>query len=102
MGLSQFKLYIETETITQCFECFIFQILFSFDRQKVKKRFCILSMLRIHTGLWKLSKKNVYDLHLKQINPFDISKPSIKIAMSELLFEIYIMALNWYKYYIEV
>ena len=36
------------------------------------------------------------------MNPFDISVPCIKIASSELLFEQYRMALNWYKYDIEV
>ena len=59
-------------------------------------------MLRIHTGFWKLSKTNVYDFHLKKTNPFDISKPCIKIAKSEVLFEIYIMSLNRDKYDIEV
>ena len=36
------------------------------------------------------------------MNPFDIGKPYIKIAKSELLFEQYIIALNQEKYYIEV
>ena len=59
-------------------------------------------MLRIHTGLRKFSKTNIYDLHLKKKNPFDIGKPRIKIAKSELLFEQYRMALKRYKYDIEV
>ena len=59
-------------------------------------------MLRIHTGLQKMSKKNVYDLHLKQMNPFEIGKPCIIIAEKELLFEQYRMALKWDKYDIEV
>ena len=69
---------------------------------KVKNVFCILHMLRIHTGLRKLSETNVYDPHLKTINQFVISKPCIKITKSELLFEQYIMAPNWEKYDIEV
>ena len=36
------------------------------------------------------------------MNPFDISKPCIKIAKSEVLFEKYRMALNREKYEIEV
>ena len=36
------------------------------------------------------------------MNSFDISKPRIKIANSEVFFEIYIMALNLDKYDIEV
>ena len=69
---------------------------------KVKKLFCILHMLRIHTGLRKFSKANLYDLHLKKINPFNIGKPCIKISKSELLFEKYRMALKRDKYDIEV
>ena len=63
---------------------------------------CILYMLRIHTGLRKLSKKNVYDLHLKNMNPFEIGKPCMIIARREMLFEQYIMAINQDKYDIEV
>ena len=59
-------------------------------------------MLRIHTGLRKFSKTNVYDLHIKNNNPFDIGVPCINISRSEVLFEQYIMAVNWDKYDIEV
>ena len=59
-------------------------------------------MLRIHTGLRKLSKTNVYDLHIKKMIPFDIGKPCINIASSEFLFDQYKMALNWDKYDIEI
>ena len=59
-------------------------------------------MLRIHTGLWKLSKTNVYDLNIKKKNPFDIGKPCIKISKSELLFEQYRMVLKKDKYDIDV
>ena len=59
-------------------------------------------MLSIHTGLQKLSKKNLYELHLKKMNPFDIGKPCIMIAKSEVLFEQYRMALKRDKYDIEV
>ena len=59
-------------------------------------------MLKIHTGLKKWNKGNVFDLHLKKINPFDIRVPCINIATSELLFEQYRMALNLEKYEIEV
>ena len=76
--------------------------LFSFDLLKSKKRFFILHMLRIHTGLQKWSKRSVFDLHLKKMNPFDIYIPFINIANSELLFEQYIMGLNQDKYAIKV
>ena len=64
--------------------------------------FCILHMISINTGLLKLSKKNVYDLHLKKMNPFEIGKPCIIIARRELLFEQYRMDLKRDKYDIEV
>ena len=64
--------------------------------------FCILHMIRIHTGFLKLSKKNVYDLHLKKMYPFEIGKPCIIIARRELLFEQYKMAFKRDKYDIEV
>ena len=67
LALSQFKVYIETETMNHCFVCFNFQKTILIRYYEGKERvFCILHMLRIHTGLRKLSKKNVYDLHLKQ------------------------------------
>ena len=59
-------------------------------------------MLRIHTSLRTRSNTNVSDLHLKKKNPFDIDVTCINIAKSELLFEQYIMDLNWDKYDIEV
>ena len=59
-------------------------------------------MLRIHTGLKKLSNTSVYDLHLKKYYPFDIDKPCIIIAKSEVIFEKYRMALRRGKYEIEV
>ena len=48
------------------------------------------------------NKRNVYDLHLKKVNPFDIRVPCINIADSELLFEQYIMAPNRDKYDLEI
>ena len=66
-----------------------------------RKVFCILHMLSIHTGLRKSGKRKVFDLHPKK-KTFDICVPCIKIVKSELLFEKYIMALNWEKYDTEV
>ena len=67
---------------------------FSSDLLMLKKGFCILQMLRIHTGLRKWNKNNVYDIHLRENNPIGIDQPCIKIANSELLFEEYRMALK--------
>ena len=52
--------------------------------------------------LRKWSTTNVFDPHLKKINPFGIHEPCINIAKNELIFEQYIMALNQGKYDIEV
>ena len=103
LALSQFKLYIETETTTHCFVCCNFQktILVRYAEGK-EDIFCISHILRIYTGLCKASKTNVYDLHLKKMNTTDISKYCIKISKSEVLSEKYIMALNPDKYDIEV
>ena len=67
LDLSQFKLYIETETTTQCFVWFVYQktILIRSTEGK-EKFFCILHMLRIHYGLRKLIKTDVYDFHIKK------------------------------------
>ena len=51
-------------------------------------------MLTIHTGLRKWNNNNLYDKHLRKINPIGIDIPCIKIAKIELLFEKYRMALN--------
>ena len=67
LDLPQLKLYIETETMTQCFVCCNFRNNILIRYAEVKDEFfCILQMLRIHTGLKKLSKTNVYELHLKK------------------------------------
>ena len=49
-------------------------------------------MLRIHTGLRKLSKKNVYELHLLKMNPFEIGKPCIIIARENC----YLKNIEWF------
>ena len=49
--------------------------------------FCILQMLRIHTGLRKWNKKNQYHILLRDNNPIGIDQPCIKIENSELLFK---------------
>ena len=64
--------------------------------------FCISHMLRIHTGLRKWSKNNVYDINLRKNNPIGIDQPCINIAKSEVFFEKYIMALKRDKGAIEI
>ena len=67
LALSQFKVYIETETRTHCFVCCNCQkTILTWSSEGKERIFYILHMLSIHTGLQKLSKKNVYDVHLKK------------------------------------
>ena len=103
VALSQFKVCIEVETITHCYVCDNCQNIIFIQSANVKEGFfCILQMLRIHTGLQKWNKSNVYDIHIRKINPIGLDKPCIKIAKSEILFEKYIMALKWDKDAIEI
>ena len=52
LDLSQFKVYIETETMTHFFVCYNFQKIILIQSAEGKERiFFILHLLRIHTGL---------------------------------------------------
>ena len=64
--------------------------------------FCILQMLRIHTGLRKWNKKDQYHILLCDNNPMGIDQQRIKIANSGVLFEKYRMALKRDKYVLEI
>ena len=87
LALSQFKVYIEVEKITHCFVCDNCQMSIFIQSNNVKEGFfCILQMLRIHTGLRKWNKNNVYHINLRKKNPNGINQPCIKIANSEVLF----------------
>ena len=56
--------------------------------------FCILQMLRIHTGLRKWTKKDLFHIILKNMNPLGIDQTCLTIANNELLFEKYRIALK--------
>ena len=56
--------------------------------------FCILKMLRIHTGLRKWNKNDRFHIILSDMNPLGIKKPCIMIAKNEALFEQYRIALK--------
>ena len=64
--------------------------------------FCILQMLRIHTGLQKWNKKDQYHILLCNNNPLEIHKPCHNIENNEVLFEKYRMALKRDKDAIEI
>ena len=56
--------------------------------------FCILQMLRIHTGLRKWTKNDRFHILLKKMNPLGIDRPCLNIAKDELLFKKYRIALK--------
>ena len=56
--------------------------------------FCILQMLRIHTGLRKWNKNDRFHIIISDMNPLVIKQPCLTIAKNEVLFEQYIIALK--------
>ena len=59
MALSLFKVYIEAEKTTQCIVCNNCNMIIFIPYSNVKEGvFCILQMLRIHTGLRKWTKND--------------------------------------------
>ena len=103
MALSQSKVYIEVEKMTQCYVCDNCNMSIFIQSSNVKEGvFGILQMLRIHTGLRKWNKKDRYHILHRENNPMGIDQPCIDIANNEVLFEIYRMALKRDKYSIEI
>ena len=94
MALPKFKVYIEVEKMTHYYVCDNCKMSIFIQSSNVTEGFfCILQMLRIHTGLQKWNKKDQYHILLRDNNPMGIDQPCIKIANSEVLFEKYRMAL---------
>ena len=56
--------------------------------------FCILHMLRIHTGLRKWNKKDRLHIFLCDKNPLGSKRPCNMIAKNEVLFEQYRISLK--------
>ena len=103
MALSQFKVYIEAEKMSRCFLCKKCNMSICVQSSNVKEGvFCILLMFRIHTGLRKWNKNNGYHIHICNNNRIGIDQPCIKIANSEVLFEIYRMDFKRDKDAIEI
>ena len=81
----------------------IAKILLSFELLKAKKWFLYFKHVEGPYLFAEVEfKKKCIWPSLKKKNPFDIRVPYIKITGSEHLFEQYRMALNGYKYYIEI
>ena len=95
MALSQFKVYIEAEKMTQCIVCNNCNMSIYIPSYNVKEGFfCILHMLRIHTGLRKWNKNDRFHIILSEKNPLGIKQPCIMTAKNEVLFEKYRIALK--------
>ena len=70
MALSQFKVYIEVEKMTQCYVCNNCNLSILIQSSNDKEGFfCILQMLRIHTGFPKWDKKDQFHMLLRDKNP---------------------------------
>ena len=74
MALSQFKVYIEAGKTTQCIVCNNCNMSIFIPYSNVKEgAFCILQMLKIHTGLRKFTKEDRFHILLKKTNPQGIN-----------------------------
>ena len=72
LALSLFKVYIEVEKwlIVMC--AIIVKWAFSFNLLILKRFFCILQMLRIHTGLREWNKKDRHHILIRENNPMGL------------------------------
>ena len=74
MALSQFKVYIEAEKTTQFIVCNNCNMSIFIPYSNVKEEvFCILQMLRIHTGLQKWNTNDQFHIILSDMNPLGIN-----------------------------
>ena len=81
--------------MAQCYVCNNCKMIIFIQSSNVKEEvFCILQMLRIHTGLRKWNNKDRYHILLRDNNPVGINRSCINIVKNEVLFEKYRMALK--------
>ena len=81
--------------MTQCIVCDNCNMSIFISSSNVKEEvFCILQMLRIHTGLRKWNKKDRFRIIISDMNPLEIKQPCLAIANNEVLFEQYRIALK--------
>ena len=93
--MSQFKVYIEAGKTAQCIVCNNCNMSIFIPYSDIKEEvFCILKMLRIHTGLRKWNENDWFHIILSDMIPLGIKLPCIMIAKNEMLFEQYIIALK--------
>ena len=81
--------------MSQCIVCNNCNMSIFIQSSNVKEGvFCILQMLRIHTGLRKWNKKDKFHIFLRDKNPLGIKRPCIIIAKNAVFFEQYRIALK--------
>ena len=89
--------------MTQCIVCKNCNMSIFIPSSNVKEGvFCILQMLRIHTGLRKWNKKHRFHNILRDMNTLEIKQPCIMIAKNEVLFEQYRTSLKRGKDVIDI
>jgi hypothetical protein len=94
LALEQFQFYIDTKSMEHCFVCKnckkTFRVSCGAGMEHV---FCFSHILNLHTGIRKWHRNDIYDRHLKAMNPL-IHEPCSEIVSSQILFEQYRVALN--------
>ena len=89
--------------MTQCIVCNNRNMSIFIPSSNVKEGvFCILQMLRIHTGFWKWNKNDRFHIILSNMNSLGIKQPCIMISKNEVLFEGYRISLKRDKYAIDI
>ena len=92
-ALSQFQFYKNSESIN-CFVCKNCNLTFRMSNASIPEQaLCFTHLLHLHTGVRKWSRKNVYDQHLKAMNPL-IHERCSAMNNSQALFEQYRIALH--------
>ena len=89
--------------MTQCIVCNNCNMSIFIPSSNVEEGvFCILKMLKIHTGLRRFTNKDRFHVILKKMNPLGFDRPCLEIASNELLFEKYGIVLKRDKYAIDI
>ena len=89
--------------MTQCIVCKNCNMSIFIPSSNIKEGvFCILHMLRIHTGLRKWNKHDQFHIILSDKNPLGIKQPCIMIENNEVLFEQYRISPKRYKDAIDI
>ena len=102
-AFSQFQVYLDSENSKQHFHCRNCKRVYFIQYTDSKANtFSIMHLLRLHTGVRKFCRRNLYDLHLEAMNPFGVSESCAAIKTDPSLFEKYRVALTRDRYDIDL